>query len=244
MKNEKAKVRKEYIYLDSKKGIVNVLVCKPSQNSKIGFGFVVQTYHFSIEQVQNLDFKSDLANCLNCPYSFSSNTELSGKCYTHKGLQKLGLNSMLKRLNKNKESYTEFNNTHFLQFMDYVNKVKPILVRFGAYGEPVLMDFNVVDSFNKYRSTGYTHNWRNTETAETFTTKFMASVHTIKEKEQANKLGFRTFRVINKDDQSNTVKNEINCPASKESGLNKTCIECGLCNGFVKKMKNIYINVH
>jgi hypothetical protein len=80
--------------------VVHSLDVKISQNSKIGFGIVLQTYHFSIEQVENNDFTLDEKNCLDCPYSFNQNDGKSGKCYTHKGMQLMGLLSKLKSLHK------------------------------------------------------------------------------------------------------------------------------------------------
>ena len=48
---------KSYTYIDGK--VIHSLDLKVSQNSKIGIGLVLQTYHFSIEQVQQNDFTLD-----------------------------------------------------------------------------------------------------------------------------------------------------------------------------------------
>lgn len=217
----------EYIFKHN--NVINVIQLKPSANSKIGFGYVVQTYHFSPEQFK--DFKSDSLNCLGCPFSFSSNTELSGKCYTHKGMQRLGLNSMLNRLSK--LDIEEFNKDKFNELLSKVKSVNPSLVRFGAYGEPTLLPMYVVEQLAKYRHTGYTHAWRK---FPQFAGIFQASVHSLVELAEANQLGYKTFRIADVKERSEAI-----CPASKEAGKKKTCVECRMCNG---AMKNVVIAQH
>ena len=46
-----------YIYKTN--NTVHVLNAKVSENSKIGVGYVLQTYHFSIDQIINNDIKDD-----------------------------------------------------------------------------------------------------------------------------------------------------------------------------------------
>jgi hypothetical protein len=217
----------EYIFKHN--NVINVIQLKPSANSKIGFGYIVQTYHFSPDQFN--DFKADSLNCLGCPFSFSSKTELSGKCYTHKGMQRWGLNSMLKKLSK--LDINEFNSDKFDALMAKVKIVNPSLVRFGAYGEPTLLPMYVVEQLTKYNHTGYTHAWRK---FPQFSGIFQASVHSLVELAQANKLGYKTFRIADVKERSEAL-----CPASKEAGKKKTCVECRMCNG---AMKNVVIAQH
>jgi len=217
----------EYIFKHN--NVINVIQLKPSQNSKIGFGYIVQTYHFSPDQFN--DFKADSLNCLGCPFSFSSKTELSGKCYTHKGMQRWGLNSMLKKLSK--LDITEFNSDKFDALMAKVKIVKPSLVRFGAYGEPTLLPMYVVEQLTKFKHTGYTHAWRK---FPQFSGIFQASVHSLVELAEANQLGYKTFRIADIKERSEAI-----CPASKEAGKRKTCVECRMCNG---AMKNVVIAQH
>lgn len=224
---------KEFTYLAN--DIVNVIQVKPSQNSKIGFGMVVQTYHFSIDQIRNEDLKLDSKTCLDCPLSFNNN----GGCYTHKGLQRLGLNSMIRRLNKI-EQFNTFDPFKFAEFLNSFGTVN--LVRFGAYGEPIHLGYNVVSSLaNKgQKTTGYSHQWKKGQ-FEWANGYFMASTHSDQEATEARSLGFRSFKVLLEKDQS-----AVNCPASKESGKKATCITCGLCNGLKEKgsKKDIYILQH
>lgn len=217
----------EYIFTHN--NVVNVIQLKPSANIKIGFGYVVQTYHFSPDQFT--DFKADSLNCLGCPFSFSSGTELSGQCYTHKGPQRMGLASMLRRISK--LDIKPFNESDFDKLMQKVDIIKPNLVRFGAYGEPTLLPMYVVKQLTKYNHTGYTHAWRK---FPQYAGIFQASVHSLVELAQANQLGYKTFRIADVKERSEAL-----CPASKEAGKKKTCVECRMCNG---AMKNVVIAQH
>ena len=96
----------KYTFSDDKN--VHVLQAKISQNSKIGAGYVLQTYHFSVDQVKNNDFTQDTNNCMDCPFSYNQNNGKSGGCYTHKGMQLMGLKSMLRSLNKNFDKIEKF----------------------------------------------------------------------------------------------------------------------------------------
>jgi hypothetical protein len=228
--------KKEYLFELGEN--IHLIQWKVSQNSKIGLGFVIQTYHFSKEQITNLDLKLDKTNCLNCPFSYSSNDARSGKCYTHKGMQRMGLNSMLKRLNVlyMNGAIEAFNLSKFKLFAASIPKVD--LCRYGAYGEPSLLPLQVFETFDSYKRTGYTHAWRLFDIGK----YLMASVHTDEEMKLAKSKGYRTFRVIEELETVNS--NEINCPASKESGKKATCVTCRLCKGFDEKIKDIYILQH
>lgn len=228
----------KYIFRDH--DLVHVLSLKVSQNSKLGLAIVLQTYHFSVDQFD--DFTQDQINCMGCPFSYSANTELSGKCYTHKGLQRLGLNSIIKSINLSKVK--EFSTKEFNAFLAKVKRSSLSLIRFGAYGEPVTLPLHVRDSLfalvkGEIKVTGYTHAWRTVND-----TRFMASTHTLVENLEANKLGYRSFLVLN-NNETIDKKLSTNCPASKEAGKKLTCSTCGLCNGTTKGIKkNIHILKH
>lgn len=222
----------EYIYVEN--DIINVIQAKVSENKKIGIGYIVQTYHFSIEQVKNNDLKLDSNNCLDCPFSYNKNSGKSGGCYTHKGMQYFGLISMLKRLNKNFETFKPFKKEVLDAFIITVKNTYPVdLVRFGAYGEPVLLGKETTNKLSNLskKNTGYTHQWKKQK--HNWANEFlMSSVHDTIERAEAQNKGFRSFAVIKKDEIkiASDIK-AVNCPASKESQLNLNCIKCGLCNG-------------
>jgi len=228
----------EYIYKQN--GIINVIQAKVSQNSKIGIGYVIQTYHFDIDQVEKNDIKLDAKNCLDCPFSFNQNNGKSGGCYTHKGLQLMGLKSMLSRLNK--LSINDFSTNDFNDFINKVKNTYPVdLVRFGAYGEPVLLGENVVSELKKLgkNHTGYTHQFSKKE-FNWAASYFMASAHNLEQSLKALELGYRSFLV------AESIKSDaVNCPASKESGKKTTCVKCSLCNGSAgNSKKDVYILQH
>lgn len=235
----------ETIYLNSQNNTINLIQAKVSQNSKIGIGYIVQTYHFSVDQVLNADFTKDAANCLSCPMSYTNNGGKSGGCYTHKGLQLMGLKSMLKRLNRLflAGDIKEFNPSQIDIFTQKVkNTYKVDLIRFGAYGEPVLLGEEVTEKLTTLTKnfTGYTHTYKNQKNK--WSNKyFMASVHNEIDLQVAKFFKFRSF--IAKDAEMSA--DGVNCPASKESTLNLSCIKCKLCNGTATSIKkDVYINIH
>jgi len=224
--------------------IVHSLDVKFSENSKIGWGIVLQTYHYSIEQVEKNDIKLDALNCMDCKYAFNQNDGKSGGCYTHNFQQFRGIKSKLRGLHKQnlQGKIKEFNTDDFRKFISHKSIKKIDLIRFGAYGEAVTLPLEVIDtlfdvqSILKCKVTSYTHQWRTANE-----TRFMASTHNLAEMLQAKRLGYRCFTVT-----SEAIEEAFNCPASKESERKKTCVECGLCDGQVsgKRKKDIYILKH
>jgi len=103
-------------------------------------------------------------------------------------------------------------------------------VRFGAYGEPVSVPFRILEKIARIAKgwTGYTHQWRIRKNRP-YSQVCMASVESVADKNRANRLGFRTFRVMSPDDT--LEPDEILCPASKEAGERVQCSRCMLCSG-------------
>lgn len=114
------------------------------------------------------------------------------------------------------------------------------ITRLGAYGDPAAVPSSIwreiVDRSNNW--TGYTHQWRDFADLP----YLMASVDSASEKRNANKRGFRTFRILKPGEQCEP--NEILCPASKEAGQKTTCNKCCLCQGSDKQARNIAIYAH
>lgn len=207
---------------------------------------ILQTYTFSLDQFNLVKsgvkfsmsefFALDKNNCLDCPYSKNSG---SGKCYTHKFNQYMGFLSSLRSIIKKNIEIKTLNKT---TFDDIVNLCKDTFVRFGAYGEPVLMPFELVQSManNAKNYTGYTHQYRR-KFAHKFSAYFMASTHGMNEINLAEKIGFRAF---NSQLNNNNI-NAVICPASKESNYKSNCFTCSLCSGKLGKgKKNIKILIH
>jgi hypothetical protein len=118
-------------------------------------------------------------------------------------------------------------------------------VRFGAYGDPVLIPLEVLRWVAFYSDgwTGYTHQWRNEKYAQ-YREYVMASVDSVEEYRMAKSEGWRTFRV--RSGAESLMPREIACPASDEAGKKTTCERCGLCNGTRRNdgRKDIAILVH
>ena len=126
-------------------------------------------------------------------------------------------------------------------------------VRFGSYGDPAFIPLEIVkpiiSEIKKQGGswTGYTHQWT-TESIE-YARYFMASVETEKEVQQAKGLGYKYYRVKDKDDDTPLSKGEAHCPyelAKNDMTKRKIqCKTCGLCSGVEGIGKaNIVNNVH
>lgn len=230
----------EYIF--ELNDIVHVIQLKIGENKKLGLGKVmVQSYHFSKEQVISGSLIDDSANCLDCPFSFNQNSGKSGGCYTHKGFQRMGLIAILRSLNKRYK--TGYGKMTFDKFLAIASAYDLDMVRFGAYGEPVLLPLDMVAKLtslvDKKRWTGYTHQWNKPEFAP-YAAYFQASCHNAFEAAIAKDMGWRSFVVVPEH-----IDGAVNCPASKEAGNKTTCSQCSLCNGTSgNSSKDIYILQH
>lgn len=116
---------------------------------------------------------------------------------------------------------------------DDVSIFKDKAVRFGAWGEPVLFPLRklkkIVDVAKNW--TGYTHQWAK-KFSQSYKQYLMASVSNVKDKEKANAMGWRTFRIVRFE--SEILPDEILCPAQTK---NVQCINCCLCKGNSSKSK-------
>ena len=117
-------------------------------------------------------------------------------------------------------------------------------VRFGAFGDVAALPFSLVAkiALSSKGWTSYTHQWKNPkfQNHQKFS---MASVDSLAEKVEAERLGWRTFRIKGLSEKK--VSGEIVCPASEERGKLKQCYECLLCSGIDGLgKKNITISIH
>jgi hypothetical protein len=102
-------------------------------------------------------------------------------------------------------------------------------IRWGAYGEPVLIPLAIVAHLSAIASgwTGYTHQHRRPE-FQVYRAYFMASVHSVAEGDDANGRGWRYFRACN---DGQPAPGEIVCPASDAGGWRRDCTTCNACKG-------------
>ena len=117
-------------------------------------------------------------------------------------------------------------------------------VRFGAYGDPVLIRIKRIQALlalTKSSFTGYTHAWDNF-LFQDYKAFFMASVDSKNEYKKALGKAWKTCRV--RSESEALEKNEFVCPASSEAGKKRTCFDCMACSAFKKGKGSPAIIVH
>ena len=115
------------------------------------------------------------------------------------------------------------------------------LVRLGTYGDPAAAPTALWDKILALAAghTGYTHQWRVRQDLAQYC---MASVDNEHERDEAQALGWRTFRVATNDTRA---QSEVVCPASAEAGKKLTCAEClACCGNATKRRGSIVIQAH
>jgi hypothetical protein len=107
-------------------------------------------------------------------------------------------------------------------------------LRIGAYGDPAAVPVAVWDALTAGVAkgwTGYTHQWRTCD--QSLRRYIMASCDTELDADDAQAMGWRTFRVRQVTAGGAiepTRSNELICPASHERDMT-TCEHCRLCDG-------------
>jgi len=128
---------------------------------------------------------------------------------------------------------------------DYARVFNGRTIRFGAYGDPVLIPLPIVTELARvaHGHTGYTHQWK-LERYQDYKQYLMASCDNPREWDEAKSLGWRTFRV--RSENGALLPREIICPASPEGGKRSTCERCRLCSGTRANdpRKDVVIIVH
>jgi hypothetical protein len=115
-------------------------------------------------------------------------------------------------------------------------------VRLGTYGDPAAVPFDVWAGLLQGTTghNGYTHQWLDCDSR--FAQLCMASADTALEREHANALGYRTFRVR---PDTEKLKGEFVCPASVEAGQRLQCAACKACGGTSSKARaDVTITLH
>jgi hypothetical protein len=191
-------------------------------------GDMVQTWimRSDINPVEVSQSGSDVSICGTCPHRQS----LGGDCYVNIGQAPLSIFKAYKR-----------GRYHKLPFADYEAIFKGRAIRFGAYGDPVLIPFAIVQKLASIatKHTGYTHQWQDARFNE-YKPYFMASADSPSEAGQALVNGWRYFRVSREAMPNN---NEVECLSVTKS---IACADCGLCNGasINDRAKSIVITAH
>lgn len=199
--------------------MIGILLSKNKKTGNIIQTFIIKSDKKPTEAIKD---KSDISICGDCKHRGRS-------CYVNVGQAP---NNVYQAYRKRKyELYDP-------KLHDKILKNRKI--RFGSYGDPTAVPLEIWENLFKlsYKHTGYTHNWKNNPEYKNF---LMASVDSEKEFLEAKKLGWRTFRVRSENDK--LLKNEFQCPASKEESERLICESCMACNGGNNK-SNVSIIVH
>lgn len=108
-------------------------------------------------------------------------------------------------------------------------RIRSLPLRIGSYGDPGAVPLAVWEQVTAtgQRRTGYTHAWR---ARPDLAGLCMASADSAAESHVARAAGWRTFRVINANDDvdAGARPGEIECLAESRG---RSCIDCGLCHG-------------
>lgn len=203
----------------------------PSANRKTGT--MLQSY--ILDKASLRDTSVFGAGCASCP--------MVKKCYV--GMDKF---SVRKNLVENLSG--ERSSIEFVSAEQLVTALTGKALRFGTYGDPSHIPLELVRALcGVLRSwTGYTHYWSNLLNAG-YAQYFMASVECDDTESQARALGWRVFRVLQKNaaPRPEGAERLVYCPAADENipeHKRPQCINCGLCQGLTKGARSIMIEEH
>jgi hypothetical protein len=236
-----------------------------SNNSKTGDMVQIGMFPLSWALAKTvLKGDSDKKVCFSCPHSQSK----GGTCYVRKGFDtSRGMQSKISHISY--ERIPNYN-SHTERIVLALCKGRP--VRFGTYGEPILLGEELTSKISKVATswTGYTHRWM-IPAMQWAKKYFMASVENVTEMKAAVLAGWRVFYVnmdknvtfVGTQYAPNVPKQDrlVVCPASAEFIKAKkekypdlaiqdrkeaTCTTCKMCAGTTgtKVAASIVINKH
>lgn len=208
---------------------VAILTLKTS-NRKTGDMAQVWILREDVNPVEAIQTGEDVTICGSCPHR--KQADGSRSCYVNVGQAP---NSVWK-------SYKAGKYTDALASKDAWNAlgdaVKGRKIRWGAYGDPAILDFFMVEYLNSLAigHTGYTHQWRE-DWAQPFKGIYQASCDGFADYLSATDRGWQTFTVVGKGIVPDYAKQ---CPATVEGSVAQ-CLTCSLCDG---AKASIYVEAH
>ena len=214
---------------------VAILTLK-SSNRKTGNMAQVWILREDINPVEAVKSGKDVTICGNCPhrgeYSELVDRMINRSCYVNVGQ---GPNSVYKAYKRGGYIDALASKDNWCMMRDAVTGKR---IRWGAYGDPSVIDVHVVEYINEHAQghTGYTHQWRQ-EFAQPFKGIFQASCDGFNDYLDATAHGWKTFTVVHKTAQINYAKQ---CPATVENSVAQ-CATCKLCDG---ARTDIYVAAH
>lgn len=196
---------------------------KKSANRKTGNMAQVWILCEDGDPVDCLTDGTDRAICGDCPHRPNGMNQRS--CYVNVGQAPLSVYRAWR-----KGVYPVYN------ALEHEEQVRPLKIRWGAYGDPGVLPANLVDYFNGLATgwTGYTHQWRN---MPWYRGVFMASCDGLTDYVEASSNGWKCFTVVKKGVNITYSKQ---CPATVENSQAQ-CDTCALCNG---SRADIYVHAH
>lgn len=186
---------------------------KASQNSKTGD--MIQTWVLRDDIAPHTAMKEgkDEAICGTCPHR-SKASGGSGACYVN-----VAQGPRATWVAHQQKGSAPFDVTRFAGRK----------VRFGSYGDPAAVPFEVWESIAEVAEavTGYTHQWKACDPR--FSRYCMASADSVQGRREARLMGYRAFWV--RPAGSEKPSGAVVCPASEEAGKRTVCASCLQCGG-------------
>lgn len=203
-----------------------VILTLNSSNRKTGPMAQVWVLRSDINPVEALKLGHDVSICGNCPHR--KQADGSRSCYVNVGQAPLSV----------WRAYQAGKYQSDLHGLAARHAVKGRKVRWGAYGDPALVDPLIFRVINHAADghTGYTHQWRE-PFAQWATGHLQASCDGMADYLEASRLGWKTFAVIPKGAKAYSGKL---CPATAQDSQAQ-CITCTLCDG---AKQDIYVEAH
>jgi len=195
----------------------------PSENRKTGDMAQVYIFPVGTRPVEAIATGADVSVCGDCPLKPSvAKSNGLRPCYVNAGW-----------LGKTWDSIPNLPYVEPERVSRYLAAIG-LGCRDGSWGDPGGVPVSVWQALHKYggKGTSYSHQWHKASPA--LAEFAMASVQTVAEKNAANAIGYRTYRVTTGALESD----EIICP---ESTRGISCADCGLCAGNRVQAKNIVI---
>jgi len=193
-----------------------VILTMNSGNRKTGNMPQVWILREDVDPVTAVKTGEDLTICGNCPHRKQADGTRS--CYVNPGQAPLSV----------WRAYHAGRYRPDLHCMEAPDAVRGRRIRFGAYGDPALINRGVFRILSEAADghTAYTHQWRE-PWAQWARGKMQASCDGLADYLEASAHGWKTFRVTPKDASAEQGKQ---CPATV-AGSAAQCVTCALCDG-------------
>lgn len=224
--------------IDGKTPIVVIATGFKTSTSNPKTGDMIQTWIIcrDTHPTEAINGGGDKGICGECPHR-----KIDGKrtCYVNQ----MSIGSVYKAYKRGNYS------TDALQFNSRIADLfRGRRVRIGTYGDPLAVPTVLWWLVTQYTTghTGYTHQWRKEYPTNWQKIKYqnlcMASVDSEEEREEAEALGWRTFRVLTPEESPSDK--EVRCPNEVDKLIK--CDRCNLCKGTSvgSNVRSIAITVH